>query len=314
MLKRRSSLVFILIWLSYMTFGGFNAEAQEKSAEPAPEPELSIVKYGKVSVKSPLPDTKVSIDDLYKGVADITIENVTTGQHTVSLQQGDRKITGSFTVKKDETLRLEARFDEGKIVSNTEMEKAEAEKRKKAEAAKLEEQKRLASDHKKAEPKTEQKAEPKVFEDDSRSMHRTIIKVFFEDIDTDSARVRHAANTKVITRYIEKKNKIGKYFRTKMNILLCDAGGPCEQFWSASFTYTDETGRSDSFVMTWKQIVFSGVTPEGTSKRELEWCLNGACKHIDDADTNDTTHESDADHYHLSWTKSLAIINRTDVK
>ena len=100
----------------------------------AQEQEIVIVKYGTVLVKSPLPGAKVYIDDVYKGAAGVVIENVVTGKHAISCRREDKTVSGMFTVKKNEMLKLEARFDEGKIVDLSEAEKAGVGKKKKEEA------------------------------------------------------------------------------------------------------------------------------------------------------------------------------------
>lgn len=275
----------------------------------AAEPEFKIVKYGKVAIKSDLPDAKVFIDETYKGVTDITIDNVIVGEHTITLRHGQRTLSGVFAVQRNEMLRLEARFEEGRIVDLAEIERierAEAERKKKAEATKQEEQKKP--------PLVEQKkVEVKAPEENPRDLHRTIMKIYFDDLGSESVRVQHAANPKVISKYLEKKNKSGKYYRTKQGVPLCDKG-PCEHTWSVSFTYTDESKKDDSFVLVWKELVFTGVTPEGTSKRTLEWCLNGICKRLTDTDISDKMQHDQADRYRLHWSKFELSISRTDVQ
>ncbi len=114
---------------------------------------------------------------------------------------------------------------------------------------------------------------------------RSIMTVFFEDVNEPQSRIclgiSHKADSKTITRYSEKKSQKGTYSRTQSNVLICEAG-PCEQQWSSSFIHTDETGKSDSFILTWKQTVFEGITPTGTSKRELLYCVNGVCTTLED--------------------------------
>jgi sRNA-binding protein len=84
------------------------------------------------------------------------------GDHLVACRAEGKSVSGKFSVVKNETLRLEARFDEQQLVDTTEAERAEAARKKKAEAAKLEEQKKALEakkpDSKKAEIK---KPEPK---------------------------------------------------------------------------------------------------------------------------------------------------------
>jgi outer membrane biosynthesis protein TonB len=277
------------------------------------QPDVVIVKYGKLMVKSPVPEAKVYVDDIYKGRADAVIEDIPTGEHAISCRTEDRSASGTFQIRKDEVLKLEARYEEGKLVPYAEREKAEkAEKiekpepvkKPKVEAPKPEKPKKPA-----VEAKKEEKKSPV---EERRGLHLNIIKVFFEDIDAPEARVSHKANPKVIVKLTEKKAQTGTYYRTKQNVLLCEKG-PCEQQWSASFTYTDETGKNDSFGLTWKQTVFNGITPSGTSKRWLLACLNGACETLEDTAPSDTALSRDLGRYHLTWSKSSLIIRRSDI-
>ena len=62
------------------------------------------------------------------------IESIVVGQHVDFLPDRQGGISGTFQIKKNETLRLEARFDEGKLVlfkqpPKVELVKAEVEKR-----------------------------------------------------------------------------------------------------------------------------------------------------------------------------------------
>lgn len=150
-------------------------------------------------------------------------------------------------------------------------------------------------------------------------LHRNIFTVFFEDIDEPQSRISlgisHKANPKVISRYTEKKSQTGTYLRTQFNVLVCEEG-PCEQQWSSAFVYTDETGKSDTFGLIWKQIVFTAITPSGTIRRELNFCLNGKCEKLEDpkADTAPgTPQDKNIGRYHLRWSKSSLVITRLDI-
>ncbi len=299
----RKALFFTLSIACLLVLAG----AADISAQEA-ESDLVIVKYGKLVVKSSIPEAKVYVDDVYKGPADTVIENIVVGAHTISCRAESRAVAGTFTVKKDETLRLEARYHEGKLAPLIEHEKVETpepeKKPKKVETPKPEKPKKAV-----VEAKKEEKKDPV---EERRELYLNIVKIFFEDMDAQAVRVSHKTNPKVISKYAEKKHQAGTYYRTKQNVLLCDAG-PCEQQWSSSFIYTDETGKSDTFSFTWKQTVFNGITPTGTSKRELLYCLNGACKALEDATASDTQLEADAGRYHLTWSKASLVIRRSDI-
>jgi hypothetical protein len=283
--------------------------AQEKAAQQELESELTIVKYGSVSVKSLIPDAKVFIDDVYKGAAENTIESVIVGDHVISCRTENKTISGTFTVNKNEMLRLEARFNEGKLVVITAPEKAkqtEVEKKKKAEPVRQEKPKKPV-------PVVEVKREePKDPQEERRKLHLTTMQIHFVITPSQEIQIEHKANQTVISKYIENKTLTGRYYRTKQNVVLCDAG-PCELGWSATFLYTDESGKSDAFLLNWKEIVFNGITPAGTSKRVLEWCLDGDCRKLEDAIAADSEQEQEMGRYKLRWTKTLVIIRRQDV-
>jgi hypothetical protein len=285
------------------------------------EAELVIARYGSVMVKSTIPNAKVFIDDIASGNVNALIESVPVGGHVVECRAEGKTVSGKFKVVKNETLRLEARFDEQQLVDSTEAERAAeaAALKKKAEAAKLEEQKKAAIEVKKPEPKKvdvikksePKKADAKNAKEAFRELHLNIIKVNPE-AEAPELHVTSKHNPQVITKFSETKNQSGKYYRTKQGMLLCEAG-PCQKEWSATFSYTDETGKSDSFLVKWREIVFNGMTPAGTSKRELEVCLNGACQKREDNSAADTVRELTMDRYSLGWTKSQIVIRRADV-
>jgi len=304
MRRRAFYLAVFLVGLSLAP-----GQAQVAGSEEA---ELVIAKYGSLTVKSPVLDAKVFLDGIASGSVNTVIESVPAGEHVVECRAGGKAVSGKFSIVKNETLRLEARFDEQQLIDTTEIERVEAARRKKAEAAKLEEQKRAAEvrkpETKKPEPK---KAETKNSKEAFHNLHLNIIKVYPET-DVPELHVTSKVNPQVITKYAETKDQSGKYYRTKQGMLLCETG-PCKKEWSSTFVYTDEAGKSDAFLVRWREITFNGMTPTGTSKRELEVCLNGACQKREDNSAADTVHEMNIDRYSLGWTKSLIVIRRADV-
>jgi hypothetical protein len=274
------------------------------------ESELIIVKYGSISVRSLTPDAKVFIDDVYKGAAENTIESVIVGDHVISCRTENRTVSGTFTVKKNETLRLEARFDEGKLVAITvpekKIEQVEVEKKKKAEPVRQEKPKKPVPV---VIVKREEPIDP---QEERRKLHLTTMQIYFEITRSQEIQIFHKANLAVISKYTENKTLTGRYYRTKQNVLLCDAG-PCEMGWSATFLYMDEAGKSDAFLLNWKEIVFNGITPAGTSKRVLEWCLDGVCRKLEDTGAADAEREQEMGRYKLKWTRTSVIIRRADV-
>ncbi len=153
--------------------------------------------------------------------------------------------------------------------------------------------------------------------EERRRLHLTIMKVLLEDVDEPQSRVSlgitHKANPKVISRYVEKKHQTGVYMRTQFNVLICESS-PCEQVWSAGFVYTDEMGKSDTFGLTWKQTVFDGITPKGTFKREVLYCLNGQCENLEDSNTSDASPVvAELGRYQLTWARHSLVIRRSDI-
>ena len=148
--------------------------------------------------------------------------------------------------------------------------------------------------------------------EERRELHLNIIKAYFENIENEAVRVTHKINPKVISKFIDKRNQTGTYYRTKQGLLLCNAG-PCERQWSSTFVYSDETGKSDTFGLTWRETVFNGITPQGTSKRELLVCLNSACTNYADTAAGDAPQKLDLGRYHLTWSKSSLVIRRSDI-
>ncbi len=180
---------------------------------------------------------------------------------------------------------------------------------------------------------------PLMHAQDRQGSSNGILTVFFEDVNEPQSRIclgiSHKADPQSVSRYTEKKNQKGTYSRTQNNVLICEAG-PCEQQWSASFVFTDKVKKSDSFSLTWKQTVFEGITPTGTSKRELLYCVNGVCKSLEDTANAEgrciemtsnyhcRSYESTADldtpktatigRYRVTWKKSSLVITRSDSK
>jgi len=304
-------MISMFVGMSILQWSSFS-DGQDKAALQEQDEVLTIVKYGSVMVKSSIPDAKVFVDDVYKGVAENIIESVVAGEHIVSCRAGSKTVSGVFNVKKNDMLRLEARFDEGRLVitpvvaEKVEVEKPEPEKKKKPEPIKHEKPKKPA-------PVVEAKREePKDPQAERRKLHLTPMKILFEITPSQEVRIDHRANQATISKYTENKTLIGRYYRTKQNVLLCDAG-PCEMGWSVSFLYASEAGKSDAFLLSWKEIVFNGITPIGTSKRVLEWCLDGICRKLEDTSTVDTEQNLEMETYKLIWTKTSVTIRRTDI-
>jgi len=296
-LRRLVVAVFLLMLC------GTAVRAEEPAAAPPAEEEFLIVKYGSITIKAAQPEAKVYIDETYKGLANTVIENVVAGEHVVSCVLEDKTVTGTFVIKKNETLKLEARFNEGKMVSIAEQESAVAKKKKEQEAAAKKQEKKKPEEPKKVE---------KSPADERKDLHLNIFKLVFTNRENQEVTVTAHANPKVISGYAESKGQTGKYYRTKSGLLLCEAG-PCVQEWTSKFFYTDENGKRDAFMITWKQTVFSGMTPSGTSSREFTWCLSGECRKMTAADTAKAPDSQNMGTYTTTWSKETAVIRRADI-
>ncbi len=302
----RYRILSVLLLAVVIGLAGRSRGEEQQQQPPSQEPELTIVKYGSVIVKSEHPYVKVYIDDIYKGGVDEIIESVIVGEHVISCRAGGQSVTGKFQIKKNETLHLEAHLDDGVLVSVREAARAEpvkVEAEKKAAPVK----KAIAEKPAVEVKKTEQKNPV----EERRKNHLNVMRLDYEvntaqDIEID----RTAAPA--VSKFSVKKNQTGKYYRTKQGVLLCDAG-PCELAWTASFLYTDEKGQADALLLNWKEIVFNGITPKGTSRRELECCLNGKCLKREDNSPTDIEQEVAVGRYDLHWTKTSVLVRRADI-
>lgn len=294
----------VLISSAIIIFSSHALAAEQAAPALEAEPELVIVKYGSLIIRTSEQGAKVYVDDAYKGGSDSVIESIVAGEHVISCKTEEKSVSGTFPIRKNETLRLEARFDEGKLVLLKETAaKAEAEP-KKPEPVKQEKPKKPV-----AEPK---KVEQKNPVEERRRNHLNVMRFDFEVNDSQEIKIEHAASQNIISKFNVRKNKSGKFYRTKQGVLLCDVG-PCELVWTASFIYTDEGNKADALLLNWRETVFNGITPSGTSKRELECCLNGQCWKMQDTNATDTTQESEIDRYRLSLNRTSLVIRRSDI-
>ncbi len=311
MVQRTRVIISVLVVVSSMLAIAGQSWCQDSNGSQQPEQELVIVKYGSLSVKSSDPAARVVIDGADKGGAGDIIESVVAGEHAVSCMAGGRTVSGTFAIRKNETLKLEALFDEGKLIPLREPVKpVEPEMKKTAAIVKPEKPKKTAP----PEPKKPalKKAEQKNPVEERRVAHLNIMRLVYEVTDAQEVVIEHEENHNTITKLSVKKDSTGKYYRTKQGVLLCDAG-PCELSWRATFQYTDETGKSDAVLLNWRQTVFNGVTPTGTSKRELECCLNGQCWKMQDTSSMDLGQEFNAGRFHINWNKTSVQMMRTDI-
>src|SRR5574340_1204103 len=103
-----------------------------------------------IDIRSTLVGTRVYLEDTYVGDADLFLDNVPPGDHMVIMRQGSQRINGQFAVKAGETLMLEGRFEENRIVDLKKVAREDAVKRAEAER-KAEEERKAEADLKKKE-------------------------------------------------------------------------------------------------------------------------------------------------------------------
>lgn len=297
---------------------------------------------GNIDIRSTLVGTRVYLDDAYVGDADIFIEDVPPGEHVIILRQGSQRIRGEFKIRPGELLMLEGRFAESRIVDLRQIAREEAEKRAEA-ARKAEEQQRAAEAEskkreqldqkterveKKAEKKAEKKEEKKTeqqktavavakpspgIEEERRDLHLNILRVdFHETAGGTDVRVTPKANEKVVTNFNDSAYSSGKMYRSKQNDVLCEGSG-CSRDWTGRFFYFDDAGKRDAFLIRWRETVFTGITPSGTSKVEVDLCVNGDCKRAEYTNEQGPVVRAQIDRYALTFNRSMLTIRRADI-
>ncbi len=287
----------VLLGIFLVVPAGLRVLAQEPDQKQGGEEEFLIVKYGSILVKSDQPEAKVLLNGIAIGHVNTVIDSVITGEHPISCVAGDKTVSGTFMIKKNEVLKLEARFKEGKLVGAADQDT----KKKKEAETKLEKKK-----------SEEAKRSEKSPADERRDIHLNVFRLDFKNREAQEVAISPRYSTKVISGFAESEGQTGKYYKTKSGLLLCETG-PCVQEWTSRFFYTDENGKRDAFMVTWKQMVYSGMTPSGTTSREITWCLNGSCKKVEHNDTTKGAASLAFGNYALSWTKESALFRRTDI-
>ena len=308
--------------LLLMLLSAASAAAAADKATPAPAP------IGHVDIRSTLVGARVYFDDTYVGDADLFVEDVPPGDHMITMRQGSQRIFGQFSLKPGETLMLEGRFEENRIVDLREVAREEAAKRAEAERKAEADRKAMEAEHKKKEapaPKQAAKKKPdqkkvaaaagakaaKSADEERMDLHANILRAdFAESPSSFDVTVTPKINQKIITNFSDSKSSTGKLMRTKQGMVLCETGS-CLRDWTGRFFYIDELGKRDAFLIRWKETVFTGVTPHGTSKVVMDVCLNGDCKSFDL--NGEASSQNTIDRYVLSWTKKAFIIRRSDI-
>lgn len=308
----KKSFIFFVILFS---FGAVFAE------EPADQ-------SANIDIRSTLVGTRVYLEDAYVGDADLFLESVPPGTHMLIMRQGSQRINGQFTVKAGETLMLEGRFEENRIVDLKQaaredaLKRAEAERREaverkaEAESKKKEQQHAKAvEEKKKPEPKKPVVASVKPVKsshDERRDNYLTLLRVDFDDKDGITMKISSRANSRSTSNFTDNKSEAGKVYRSKQNYVLCEDSG-CSRDWTGRFFYTDDAGKRDAFLIRWRETIFSGITPQGTSKMEIDFCLNGDCRRVNYQPGGGGVVQSSMDRYVLIWAKNNFTVRRADL-
>ncbi len=96
---------------------------EQKEPRPAPlaqPPRTDVATF--ILSSEPL-GAKVYINGQYKGDADIVVENVSAGRHRILFQQGKRRVSGTYSLRPGETMKLRASFKRQEILDITEQKK-----------------------------------------------------------------------------------------------------------------------------------------------------------------------------------------------
>lgn len=284
---------------------------------------------GNIDIRSSLIGTRVYLDDAYVGDADVFLEEVPAGEHIIILRQGSKRLRGEFTLKPGELLMLEGRFDESRIVDLRQVALEEAQKRakvarEKEEARKIAEQegrKQQKQARKEQKRRTKKKAEEKAVvavakpapkRRDAGEMHVNILRVDFQRSGDTGLKVTPRMEQKIVTNFNDSSISSGKMYRTKQNFLLCE-GRDCYRDWTGRFFYFDDTGKRDAFLVRRRETVFSGITPGGTSKVEVDLCVNGDCKRSAFVTENGPAVKTVVDRYLMTFNRSTLSIRRADL-
>ena len=149
-------------------------------------------------------------------------------------------------------------------------------------------------------------------EEDRRRTHLNVIRLSVDVRPEPRIRITVKKHPSTISKYSEEREISGGYYLTKQGVLLCEAG-PCTFRWAVKFTYTDEAGRADAFLLQCSATVYGGMTPSGTGKSKLDWCINGDCEHFRDLCLSDVKTQLARGRYGMSLAGPSLIVRRNDI-
>ncbi len=150
-------------------------------------------------------------------------------------------------------------------------------------------------------------------EEERRDLHLNILRVDFEEAaDGVDLKITPRINQRIVTNFNDNALSSGKMYRSKQNYVLCQ-GDECFREWTGRFYYFDDTGKRDAFLIRWRETVFTGITPSGTSKITADLCVNGDCKRMSFDASSGPAVQSRVDRYVLALNKKALTIRRTDI-
>jgi len=161
-------------------------------------------------------------------------------------------------------------------------------------------------------PVVSEEEERRNAQENRRRAHLNVIKLAIDRSKPPEIRITQRPIQASTSKYAFDRNIAGKYYITKQGVLLCEEG-PCNIEWTVKFIYTDESGKSDAFLITSRETVFAGMGPTGTSRHKMDWCINGDCNALKELQADELRKEAYHERYALFLAKNALIIRRSDL-
>jgi hypothetical protein len=100
-------------------------ERKEQVKSLQPEEGQTLSQVGRMELRSVPLGAKVTIDGKsYQQRTDMEIENIPIGQHRITFERGNKRLTGLFYLNENQTLKLKAHFKENRIIDLVKIERA----------------------------------------------------------------------------------------------------------------------------------------------------------------------------------------------
>jgi hypothetical protein len=257
-------------------------EVSENIYQISPESGETSAQVGTIELRSIPMGAIVYIDGEKKqGKTDMGIKGVKAGQHKILFQKGENNLSGVFKLEPSNILKLKADFKEGKIINISSIEKTEREKQREIEKAKLEREREMEK----------QRLEAEKLKQERLNMVRKYNSISFivgwqEDAGFEPTCPSPGGKPAIYERtnyviqdldYGNRKFTKGKISDSIFSLGKC-ASGPCAEESPFSFSYIDETNKTDVFKITVIQEQDEGTSFTKPQKFIVEWCINSKCK------------------------------------